>query len=213
MSTLNGLPEPELSAPDEHEFWAIDEPSENDSSIMGDSSEGEAEDEVNPSVEYATETIPSELFEQMLTDRKVRAAVCGESHYAFFHFYLAHAVDYDTAPFHKEIFHLTEDESVRKIFICAFRDPARAPFSGPRSPSGRSSASRRRNSSLILCDTRYQAKMHMDNLKMEFEGNRSSRTIWGHSRRMPTNTARTPLFSITSEPAFSWDQWNQTFGV
>jgi len=64
----------------------------------------------------------SGIIQQIVNDREVRLAVTRESHVLFFHTYLGHYVKYPTADFQKEIFRITEDESVRFAVIIAFRD-------------------------------------------------------------------------------------------
>ncbi len=70
--------------------------------------------------------LSEQLADRMFKDRKVRRAITRESHFLFFHFYFAHYVTHPTAPFHFELFRLTEDDSVRNLVVVAFRDSGKS---------------------------------------------------------------------------------------
>ena len=117
------------------------------------------------------EILPPNLTEQMFKNRDVRAAITRKSHFLFFHFYFAHYVTYETAPFQKEIFRLTEDESAGNLFIVAFRGSGKSTILTMSYPIWAILGEQRKKFVLILCQTRSQAKQHMMNLRRELEGN------------------------------------------
>lgn len=150
--------------------WSLPEPED-----VVDDHEGVESVEDQPELPdpdaYAMEAMPPDLFERMMTDRSVRAAVCSESHYAFFHFYLAHAVNYDTAAFQREMFKLSEDESLQKLFIVAFRGSGKSTIFTTSYPLWAIMGKQQKKFVLIPCDTLQQAKIQMGNIKQELEGN------------------------------------------
>ena len=60
-------------------------------------------------------------WDAIISDPDVRKKVAEASHLAFFHIYLAGHVKYKMAPFQKELFALSEDESKQFLVIEAFR--------------------------------------------------------------------------------------------
>lgn len=63
---------------------------------------------------------PKEL-EEIKKKRSVRRTLAKNSHYWFFSIYLNHYMKYPFAPFHHEMFQLTEDLSLRLAVLVAFR--------------------------------------------------------------------------------------------
>ncbi len=120
---------------------------------------------------YAAEAMPPDLFEKIMSDRDVRVAVCGENPYAFFHTYFAHAVEYDTAPFHREMFYLIGRDELRKIFVVSFRDSGKSTVFTSALPLWSIMGRQQKKFVVILCDTLPQAKLRMDAIKQELEKN------------------------------------------
>ena len=118
---------------------------------------------------YATEAMPPELFEQIMTDRSVRAAVCSENPYAFFYIYFADAVEYDTAGFHREMFHLIGQEELRKLFIVSFRGSGKSTIFTTALPLWSIMGKPQKKFVVIICDTLPQAKLQMDAIKQKLE--------------------------------------------
>ena len=115
--------------------------------------------------------IPNSLANEMFKDRDVRIAITRQSHLFFFNFYFAHYVKYETAPFQKEIFNLTEDDSVKNLFVVAFRGSGKSTLLTMSYPMWAILGKKEKKFVLILCQTRSQAKQHMMNLKRELESN------------------------------------------
>jgi predicted phage terminase large subunit-like protein len=113
----------------------------------------------------------SKIIEQMIKDRGIRTAITRQSHFMFFHFYFPHYVIYETAPFQRELFHLTEQGEVKNLFICAFRGSSKSTIMTMSYPIWSILGIQRKKFVLILCQTKTQAKQHMINLKRELEGN------------------------------------------
>ncbi|MES2225759.1 MAG: hypothetical protein V4480_03045 [Patescibacteria group bacterium] len=117
------------------------------------------------------EHLPPELAEKMFSDRNVRSAITRQSHFMFFHFYFAHYVKYPTAPFQRELIHLSEQENIRNLFIVAFRGSAKSTIFTMSYPLWAILGQPQKKFVLILAQTQAQAKQHMMNLRRELEGN------------------------------------------
>jgi len=120
---------------------------------------------------YNCNHLSLDLVERMIKDRKVRAAICKQSFFIFFHFYFAHYVKYMTASFQREIFHLVEQEKDKNLFVIAFRNSGKSTILTTAYPIWAIIGNQQKKFVLILCQTRSQAKQHMMNLKRELEGN------------------------------------------
>jgi predicted phage terminase large subunit-like protein len=123
-------------------------------------------------MDYNKKSILSEeLFQIMVKDKKVRTAITKKSHKHFFHFYFAHYITYQTAPFHDEIFSVTEDESQGNFFVVAFRGSGKSTLVTTSFPIWAILGEQQKKFALILCQTQSQAKQHMMNLRRELESN------------------------------------------
>jgi len=120
---------------------------------------------------YRSQMLPDNLVSQIIRDRKIRIATTRQSHFLFFHFYFAHYVKYATAPFQREIFHLTEQTDIKNLFIIAFRGSGKSTIITMSYPLWAILGKQQKKFVLILCQTQSQAKQHMINLKRELEGN------------------------------------------
>lgn len=107
----------------------------------------------------------------MVKDRKVRIAITKESHWYFFHFYFAHYVKYETAPFQTEIFNLTENEATKNFYVVAFRGSGKSTIITTSYPIWAILGKQQKKFVLLLCQTQSQAKQHMMNLRKELESN------------------------------------------
>ena len=120
---------------------------------------------------YNCNHLPLDLIEKMIKDRKVRIAICRQSFFIFFHFYFAHYVKHETAPFQREIFYLIEQEKDKNLFIIAFRGSGKSTILTTAYPIWSILGEQQKKFVLILCQTKSQAKQHMMNLRRELEGN------------------------------------------
>lgn len=127
----------------------------------------------------SSNVIPQDVVERMIKDRNVRTAVTRQSHFMFFHFYFAHYVKYETAPFQKEIFHITEREDIKNFVCCAFRGSGKSTVITMSYPLWAILGGQQKKFVLILCQTKAQAKQHMINLKRELETNQLLRNDLG----------------------------------
>ena len=115
--------------------------------------------------------LPEKIMEKMVKDKAVRVAITRESHFMFFHLYFSHYVKYPTADFQREIFALTEDASVKNLFVVAFRGSAKSTIITTSYPIWAILGEQQKKFVVILSQTRVQARQHMGNIKQELENN------------------------------------------
>ncbi len=115
--------------------------------------------------------MPAKIIDQMMKDKAIRVAITQKSHLMFFNFYFAHYVKYPTADFQQEIFALTEDASVKNLFIVAFRGSAKSTIITTSYPIWAILGEQQKKFVVILSQTRIQARQHMVNIKNELENN------------------------------------------
>lgn len=113
----------------------------------------------------------AKILEQVVSDKNVRIALTRESHYWFFHTYFAEYVKYPTADFHRELFAITEDDSIQTAVIVAFRGSAKSTIMTMSYPSWAIIGKQQKKFVLIISQTQAQAKLHLENIKREFESN------------------------------------------
>lgn len=110
-------------------------------------------------------------LEEIKKKRSVRTTLAKNSHYWFFSIYLNHYIKYPFAPFHHEMFQLTEDISTRLSVIVAFRGSAKSTLMTLSYVIWSILGIQQKKFVLILSQTQSQAKMHMANIKHELENN------------------------------------------
>lgn len=103
--------------------------------------------------------------------RPVRKALARNSHYWFFSIYLNHYIKYAFAPFHNEMFHLTEDISNRLAVLVAFRGSGKSTIISLSYVIWAVTGIQQKKFILIISQTQSQAKLHMANIKRELENN------------------------------------------
>ncbi len=119
--------------------------------------------------------IPTKEFQSLVkticAERNVRIAVTRESHEWFFTTYLGHYVQKPSAPFHEELFNLTNDERWKLLCVVAFRGSGKSTLFTMSYALWSILGKQQKKFVLIFCQTRGQAKQHMMNLRRELESN------------------------------------------
>lgn len=123
--------------------------------------------------------LPDELWDHIRSDRKIRMATAERSHEWFFSLYLGDYMVYPTAPFQQEIFGLTEDPAVNHAVIVAFRGSGKSTIVTMSYPIWAILGKQQKKFVLILSQTQNQARMHLANIKREFESNEILRADYG----------------------------------
>ncbi len=111
-----------------------------------------------------------EELNKIRRDRKIRRALARKSHYWFFSLYLPHYINCEFAPFHHEIFKLTE-ENVEFAVLVAFRGSAKSTLVTLSYVIWSIVGIQQKKFVLIVSQTQAQAKLHLENIKRELESN------------------------------------------
>jgi len=119
------------------------------------------------------------LTERLIKDAAIRRQVTKESHLWFFHLYFSHYVQYEIAPFHREIFATTEDPEAKTSVILAFRGSAKSTIISMSYPIWSILGKLEKKFVLILGLTQHQARQHLKNIKDELERNQLLRNDLG----------------------------------
>lgn len=115
--------------------------------------------------------LTNEAFASIKTDRLVRQSVMRESFNFFFHGYLSHYVQYDTAPFQLSLIKHLEDSAVENLYVMAFRGSGKSTIATTAYPIWAILGWQQKKFVVILCHTQAQAKQHMMNIRNELESN------------------------------------------
>ncbi len=111
------------------------------------------------------------IIDKIIKDKKVRTKLAAESHKWFFTLYLSHYITHPSAPFHDEIFTITEDEKIKNAAIVAFRGSGKSTLITLSYAIWSILGKQQKKFVLILGHTMHQAKTYMKNIKAELEAN------------------------------------------
>lgn len=104
-------------------------------------------------------------------DRAIRQALGRKSHHWFFLIYLSHYIKYPFAPFHHEMFKITEDERLKLAALIAFRSCGKTTLMSLSYPIWSIIGSQKKKFVLIASQTQNQSRSLLSNIKRELESN------------------------------------------
>ena|SRR3989344_340345 len=104
-------------------------------------------------------------------NRKLRRALARSSHYWFFSLYLGHYLTYAFAPFHFEMFRLTEDPELMLGVLVAFRGSGKSTIVTVSYPIWSITGVQQKKFILLVSQTQNQARLHLASIKRELENN------------------------------------------
>lgn len=110
-------------------------------------------------------------LDEIKKKRLVRRTLAKNSHFWFFSIYLGHYIKYPFAPFHSEMFSVTENADIRLSVLVAFRGSGKSTLITLSYPIWAIVGSQQKKFILILSQTQSQARLHMANIKRELESN------------------------------------------
>jgi predicted phage terminase large subunit-like protein len=111
------------------------------------------------------------LQKKLFADQKIRAEVTSQSHQWFFSTYFSNYLTHATADMHRDLFSITEDESLPLAVIVAFRGSAKSTILTMSYPIWAVVGRKQKKFVLIASQTQYQARVHLTNIKRELESN------------------------------------------
>jgi predicted phage terminase large subunit-like protein len=112
-----------------------------------------------------------EFLLEQIKDPLVRTQLTRENHFLFFHIYMGSYVTYRMAPFHREIFNLTEDTTNPLTVICAFRGSGKSTLMTLSYALWAILGVQQKKFVVILSQTQDQSGQLFKNLKRELEEN------------------------------------------
>ncbi len=112
-----------------------------------------------------------EIIKTMLKDKRVRLSIAKRSHKFFFFFYFSHYAECEIAPFHEEMFSITQDRDVRNAIILGFRGCGKSTIFTLSFPLWAILGEQKIKHVLILSETQQKAQMFLKQLKYELETN------------------------------------------
>jgi len=113
-----------------------------------------------------------EIVEVMMKDKRVRLAILKKSHKCFFRYYFSpEYTEYETAPFHEEIFQMTQDADIRMAVVLGFRGCGKSTLLGLSFPIWAILGEQKIKYVLIISKTQHKAQMMLQMLKYIFETN------------------------------------------
>src|ERR1017187_1289912 len=127
----------------------------------------------------SSDTLSDLDFDMLKTKRLVRMNLAEQSHYYFFHLYMSRYVHHPTADFHKEMYALTEDDSIRHAVVVAFRDSGKSTIMTVSYPIWAILGKQKKKFVVIFSQTQPQARADLVNVKREFESNELLRKDYG----------------------------------
>ncbi len=113
----------------------------------------------------------TEIINAVIADEKIRLKIITQSHEWFFAIYFSHYIKYASAPFHKELFTLTEDDSTALNAIVAFRGSGKSTIITLSYPLWAILGQQQKKNIVIFSRTIQQSKQYLKNIKEELENN------------------------------------------
>lgn len=118
-----------------------------------------------------TRIISPDLMKEIINNQKMRTELTKQSHWWFFNLYLSHYIQYPSAPFHQQIFGLTEDETIKTLLIVAFRGSSKSTLLTLSFPIWAILGKQQKKFVIILGQTQRQARQALVNIRRELESN------------------------------------------
>lgn len=112
-----------------------------------------------------------EIIEVMIKDRRVRLSIVKRIPKFFFYFYFPHFAKFKIAPLQEEMFHITEDASIRNAVIVGFRGCGKSVILTTSFPLWAILGEQKIKYVLILSQTQEKAQMYLRQIKYELETN------------------------------------------
>lgn len=110
-------------------------------------------------------------FMEIIKEPATRIELVKRSHFYFFHTYFSEHVTYPIAPFHREMFRISEDEDTKLAVIVSFRGSGKSTLMTLSFPLWAVLGNMKRKFIVIISQTQEQARQHFKNLKSELESN------------------------------------------
>lgn len=113
----------------------------------------------------------NKIIGAIVTDKKTRTAAAYLDHSIFFSIYFSSHIQYPSAPFHYEMFNITEREDIDLAVITAFRSSAKTTLFSNSYPLWAIIGKQQRKFIILFGQTQQKAQQNLRNIKLELETN------------------------------------------
>lgn len=120
-----------------------------------------------------------QTIKSLVKNQDARRALTKDSHKIFFSVYFPSYITHGFAPFHHEMFQLSEDEKVRMLVVMSFRGSGKSTILNTSLAIWSILGKQQKKFVLILSETQEQARTHLKNLKTVLEENELLRADLG----------------------------------
>jgi len=120
-----------------------------------------------------------DIINEITYSRAFRTQLAEANHHWFFRIYFAHYITCPSAPFHKEMFHITQSDDIKHATIVAFRGSGKSTIVNTSYPIWSILGQQQKKFVLIVGRTQHQARQHMKNIKKELETNKLLKQDFG----------------------------------
>ncbi|QQS44444.1 hypothetical protein IPM65_02495 [Candidatus Roizmanbacteria bacterium] len=111
------------------------------------------------------------LKDKIINDPKVRKKLAWESHYYFFHIYFSEHITYPTAPFHEELFRISENIKSQFDEVVTFRGSAKTTIFSMSLPIWSILGKHQLKHIVLISRTQGQSRQLLMNIRSELENN------------------------------------------
>ncbi len=122
------------------------------------------------------------IIDLMIKDKKMRVALAKQSHRLCFGAYFGHYIQCAIAPFHKDMFQLSEDPRNKTIVIMGARDSAKSTIMNTSLAIWSVLGFQQKKFVVIVSRTQQKAKLHFMSVRKELEDNKLLRADLGPLR-------------------------------
>ena len=133
------------------------------------------------------------LLQLITKNSMIRRKIVFESHEFFFGIYFSHYLKYPSAPFHKEMFQITEEENNNTVVVMAFRGSAKSSIFTMSYPIWSILCKPQKKFVVVLGQTQRQARQHLANIKRELESNKLLKADLGPFKEIEEDWGATSL--------------------
>lgn len=123
--------------------------------------------------------IDAGLMERILSDRRVMIEVTRRSIMYFFYVYFGGYIECPIAPFHRKMFEIAQDDSIKRAVVVSFRNSAKSTILNTAFALWSIMGIHKKKFIVIASQTQQRAKEHLRNIRIEIEKNSLLRQYLG----------------------------------
>ena len=113
----------------------------------------------------------NKVVNAIVRDKQTRTAAAYLDHSLFFSIYFSSYIKYPSAPFHHEMFSITENDDINMAVITSFRSSAKSTIFGTSYPLWSIVGCQKKKFIVLFGQTQAKAQQYLRNIKTELETN------------------------------------------